>query len=204
MRNFIVGLVAILIIAGLSFAGSKYYDWTTNEVITAPRLNMPWDSTTGGIAATQVTQITLPDNNATAFDIKENVTSYMKFVTTNGSETIVAGKKISSEAGLIASDIRAVSDTTNLILSGGLSSTGGYILLGGADSSNGKQIRFITDTADRMTIGPTGLTTIKGAVSFESTIRTNQSTTAPSDTQTVKKWLLININGADYKIPTYQ
>lgn len=49
--------------------------------------------------ATQATDLTLKDNEASALDIKEGANSYLKFVTTDSGEKIVPGKKV--EAGAV-------------------------------------------------------------------------------------------------------
>ena len=40
----------------------------------------------------QANEITIPDNQASALEIKEGSTSYLKVTTTNSSEKIIAGK----------------------------------------------------------------------------------------------------------------
>lgn len=44
--------------------------------------------------STQANEVTILDNNAAAFEIKEGSTSYLKLVTTNSSEKIITGKTL--------------------------------------------------------------------------------------------------------------
>ena len=54
---------------------------------------------------TGLNKLTLTDNLASALDINEGGTSYLKFVTTNGQEEITAGKElVLSQGGLVADD----------------------------------------------------------------------------------------------------
>jgi len=81
-------------------------------------------------------------------------------------------------------------------------------------------VKIGTNNAVRMTIDGSGTTYIHGGVSLEGTIRTNQNTTAPSTNNATTgsnyigsnstiwmaapaKWITININGTDYKVPAY-
>ena len=50
--------------------------------------------------ASQATSLTLPDNEAAALDINEGGTSYLKFITTNGSEEVEIGKDVDLNGAL--------------------------------------------------------------------------------------------------------
>jgi hypothetical protein len=69
------------------------------------------DSTITFSGATGTNILSMPDNLATALDIKEGTNSYLKFNSSNGSETIVASKLLAANAGLTASNI-IVDETT--------------------------------------------------------------------------------------------
>jgi len=50
--------------------------------------------------SSQATSISIIDNNAAALDIKEGTNSYLKFVTTDGSEKVVVGKDLDLDGDL--------------------------------------------------------------------------------------------------------
>ena len=247
MKKILSILLMIGLIGSMAIAGTSFYDWTNGETITATRLNASW--TSAAQLSTSVTGVSLTDNSSSAFDIKEGSNSYMKFVTTNGSEKIQIGKTLyaASDAtishqfisslpsgycilelknnsakygylgiyGSTATDTSfgvANADTTIL----GSSTTNGMLLGSIANAS----LRLGTNNAVRMTINGAGTTFIHGGVSLEGTIRTNQNTTAPSTSSysgdqisvygsnnvlmgRPTNWILININGTNYKIPAY-
>ncbi len=64
--------------------------------------------------------ISIPDNNANAFSIKEGVTSYLTFVTSNSAEKLIFNKEADFAADLLASALKSSNTpTTFLDLSGG-------------------------------------------------------------------------------------
>jgi hypothetical protein len=68
------------------------------QIVAAGDLDL--DLTGGSIdTSSQATEIIIIDNNANAFDIKEGVTSYLTFDSTNSAEKITLGKKL--EAGSV-------------------------------------------------------------------------------------------------------
>ena len=76
---------------GTSAAGTLLYAATDTAGTWAPIVNL------GSFAPTV---ISLTDNLATALDIKEAANSYLKFSTTNGSETVTVGKPLLMSGGI--------------------------------------------------------------------------------------------------------
>jgi hypothetical protein len=72
----------------------------------------------GGLSltgATGVNTISIPDNLASALDITESTNSYIKCVTTNGSESVDIGKVINAAAGVQGPLANEIVTATNVI-----------------------------------------------------------------------------------------
>ena len=54
----------------------------------------------GAVTSSAINAIALTDNLASALDIKEASTSYLKFVTTNSSESVTVGKPLLMQGGI--------------------------------------------------------------------------------------------------------
>jgi hypothetical protein len=102
--------------------------------------------------------INLGDNQATAFEIKEDSNSYLSFVTTNGAEQITLGKKLAAGAVEVAG--------SNFTITGG---TINGTVIGGSTAAAGT---FTTvETSGNITVG--GNLTVNGTTtSIESTTLT--------------------------------
>ena len=77
----------------------------------------------------QANEVTIPDNQAAAFEIKEGSASYLKFVTTNSSEKIITGKTF-------------IVDGDGSTSSGGVSISNGLIDVKNAGSGTESQIKL--------------------------------------------------------------
>lgn len=66
-----------------------------------------WKVTASGLPTISPTTISLTDNQAAALDFLEAATSYLKFVTTNGSERVTVGKLLSILSGVLFADSAA-------------------------------------------------------------------------------------------------
>ena len=71
--------------------------------------------------ATQANSLTLLDNNAAALDINEGGTSYLKFITTNGSEEVEIGKNVDLNGTL---DVSGAATVNSLTSNGSITATG--------------------------------------------------------------------------------
>ena len=73
---------------------ARQIDTTSGALTLAPAGNLV--ITHGGTVdlSAQANEITLLDNNAAALNITESSNSYLKFVTTNSAEKIIAGKTL--------------------------------------------------------------------------------------------------------------
>jgi hypothetical protein len=76
---------------GTAAAGTLLYAATNTSGTWAPIVNL---------SSFAPTVITLTDNTATALDITEGANSYLKFVTTNSSESVTVGKPLLLQGGI--------------------------------------------------------------------------------------------------------
>ncbi len=106
----------------------------------------------------QANSLTLLDNNAAALDINQGGTSYLKFVTTNGSESTTVGSAL-SVAGL--SSLAGVNMTGNLAIATNkftVNASSGNVVAAGTISG--------TDVTASGDLEVTGGTTLNGAVNI--------------------------------------
>jgi hypothetical protein len=88
---------------GTAAAGTKVYIATDTSGTWAPLVNL------SSLAATV---IALTDNTATALDIKEGSTSYLKFTTTDGSEVVTLGKPLLLNGGFAPGSVFTSTEQT--------------------------------------------------------------------------------------------
>src|SRR3990167_6227248 len=107
---------------------TNIWQWITGEAITATKMNKLVNSS-DYINATNILGIALPDNNASAFEIKEATNSYIKIDTTNGTEKITLGGTEGSETLILDGVASAVNEITLVNAATGnnpvISATGG-------------------------------------------------------------------------------
>ena len=94
--------ITMATIAGLSTSKANLASPTFTGTVTLPA--------TVGLAG-QASDITIPDNEAAALEIKEGSNAYMTFITTNSSEKVVANKNFQADVTLTdASDLSSGTD----------------------------------------------------------------------------------------------
>jgi len=112
--------------------------------------------------AIDVNTITLGDNEASALDITESTNSYLKFVTTNGSEKVIVGKELS----VVNADLNVKDGSNNTVfnvesttgdtnISGNLTVTGSLIVNGSTTTINTVNLN-VTDSLIQLADGVTG------------------------------------------------
>lgn len=115
--------------------------------------------------ASQATSLTIPDNEASALDINEGGTSYVKFITTNGSEEVEIAQNVDLNAAL---DVSGVATLGSIVTAGNLtintdkftvtSGEGNTAIAGTLDVTNA------TTLSSDLTV--TGTTLLNGAVTL--------------------------------------
>jgi hypothetical protein len=94
--------ITMATIAGLSTSKANLASPTFTGTVTLPA--------TVGLAG-QASDITIPDNEAAALEIKEGSNAYMTFITTNSGERVVANKNFQADVSLTdASDLSSGTD----------------------------------------------------------------------------------------------
>jgi len=88
---------------GTAAAGTLLYAATNTSGTWAPIVNL---------SSFAPTVITLTDNTATALDIKEGANSYLKFVTTNSSESVTVGKPLLLNGGIAPGGVFSSTEQT--------------------------------------------------------------------------------------------
>jgi len=90
---------------------------TSGNLTIAPTASLV--ITHGGIVslASQATSLTIPDNEASALDINEGGTSYVKFITTNGSEEVEIAQNVDLNADL---DVSGTATLGSIVTDGNL------------------------------------------------------------------------------------
>jgi len=103
-----------------------------------------WTVARGAVTSSAINAIALTDNLASALDIKEASTSYLKFVTTNSGEKIVVGKTLDIDAASV--DV-ATQATTIAIID---NTAAALDIAKGANS----YLKFVTTNAgEKVTVG---------------------------------------------------
>ena len=131
--------------------------------------------------ATQANSITILDDNAAALDINEGGTSYIKLITTNGSEEIEFGKNVDLNGTLDVSGSATVNSLTS----------NGAIASAGSLSINTDKFTVASGTGNTLVAGTldvTGNTTLTGNLEVDGALQADGNVTlgnAAGDTVTV-------------------
>jgi len=181
------------------------------QIVAAGDLDL--DLTGGSIdTSSQATEIIIIDNNANAFDIKEGVTSYLTFDSTNSAEKITLGKKL--EAGSVeieGTNFDINGGTIDGTTIGGSSATAGTftnltgtgtINFAGATVSNGGSVSTVDingGTIDGVVIGGASAGVITGTTVNATTFTDGTASISSGDITGVTSLVVDNltINGND-------
>jgi len=113
----------------------------------------------------QSTSLTLPDNEASALDINEGGTSYLKFITTNGSEEVEIAQNVDLNADL---DVSGTATLGSIVTPGNLTiNTDKFTVTSGEGNTSIAGTLGVTNAAtfsDSLTV--TGATTLNGNVTL--------------------------------------
>ena len=181
------------------------------QIVAAADLDL--DLTGGSIdVSSQATEIVMIDNNANAFAIKEGVTSYLTFDSTNSAEKITLGKKLEAgsveiegtnfdinggtiDGATIGGSSAAAGTSTNL--------TGtGTINFAGATVSNGGSVTTVDingGTIDGAVIGGASAAAITGTTITATTLTDGTASISSGDITGVTSLAVDNVtvNGND-------
>ena len=144
----------------------------SNGTVTAPLSNAAISiNTISSLAGTTGTfYVSLTDNLADAFSIKEGSNSYLKFTTTNSSEAVVIGQPLSVAASFSSpvTGVQSIADNDTITLpSGGwvglvatssAANKTGVILTAG--TKQGQIIRLINTSANSLTFAAAGTSNV--------------------------------------------
>ena len=181
------------------------------QIVAAADLDL--DLTGGSIdVSSQATEIIMIDNNANAFAIKEGVTSYLTFDSTNSAEKITLGKKL--EAGSV--EIEGTNFDINggtidgAIIGGSSAAAGtftnltgtGTINFAGATVSNGGSVTTVDingGTIDGAVIGGASAAAITGTTITATTITDGTASISSGDITGVTSLAVdnVSVNGND-------
>jgi len=113
----------------------------------------------------QATSLTLPDNEAAALDINEGGTSYLKFITTNGSEEVEIGQNVDLNGDI---DVSGAATLGSAAVTGNLTiNTDKFSVTSGEGNTSIAGTLGVTNAAtfsDTLTV--TGATTLNGNVTL--------------------------------------
>lgn len=181
------------------------------QIVSAADLDL--DLTGGSIdTSSQATEILIIDNNANAFEIKEGVTSYLTFDTTNSAEKITLGAKL--EAGSVeieGTNFDINGGTIDGTVIGGSSATAGTftnltgtgtINFAGATVSNGGSVTTVDingGTIDGAVIGGASAAAITGTTITATTLTDGTASISSGDITGVTSLAVDNVtvNGND-------
>ena len=181
------------------------------QIVAAADLDL--DLTGGSIdTSSQATEILIIDNNANAFAIKEGVTSYLTFDSTNSAEKITLGKKL--EAGSVeieGTNFDINGGTIDGTVIGGSSATAGTftnltgtgtINFAGATVSNGGSVTTVDingGTIDGAVIGGASAAAITGTTITATTLTDGTASISSGDITGVTSLAVDNVtvNGND-------
>ena len=181
------------------------------QIVAAADLDL--DLTGGSIdVSSQATEIIMIDNNANAFAIKEGVTSYLTFDSTNSAEKITLGKKL--EAGSV--EIEGTNFDINggtidgAIIGGSSAAAGtftnltgtGTINFAGATVSNGGSVTTVDingGTIDGAVIGGASAAAITGTTITATTLTDGTASISSGDITGVTSLAVdnVSVNGND-------
>ena len=115
--------------------------------------------------ASQSTSLTIPDNEAAALDINEGGTSYVKFITTNGSEEVEIGKDVDLNGAL---DVSGAATLGSAAVTGNLTiNTDKFTVTSGEGNTSISGTLGVTNAAtfsDSLTVS--GATTLNGNITL--------------------------------------
>ena len=181
------------------------------QIVAAADLDL--DLTGGSIdVSSQATEIIMIDNNANAFAIKEGVTSYLTFDSTNSAEKITLGKKL--EAGSVeieGTNFDINGGTIDGTTIGGSSATAGTftnltgtgtINFAGATVSNGGSVSTVDingGTIDGAVIGGASAAAITGTTITATTLTDGTASISSGDITGVTSLAVdnVSVNGND-------
>ena len=113
----------------------------------------------------QATSLTLPDNEGAALDINEGGTSYLKFITTNGSEEVEIGKDVDLNGAL---DVSGAATLGSAAVTGNLTiNTNKFTVTSGEGNTSIAGTLGVTNAAtfsDSLTVS--GATTLNGNITL--------------------------------------
>ena len=181
------------------------------QIVAAADLDL--DLTGGSIdVSSQATEIIMIDNNANAFAIKEGVTSYLTFDSTNSAEKITLGKKL--EAGSV--EIEGTNFDINggtidgAVIGGSSAAAGtftnltgtGTINFAGATVSNGGSVTTVDingGTIDGAVIGGASAAAITGTTITATTLTDGTASISSGDITGVTSLAVdnVSVNGND-------
>ena len=181
------------------------------QIVAAADLDL--DLTGGSIdVSSQATEIVMIDNNANAFAIKEGVTSYLTFDSTNSAEKITLGKKLEAgsveiegtnfdiNGGAIDGTIIGANSATSATFTDLTGS--GTINFAGATVSNGGSVTTVDingGTIDGATIGGSSAAAITGTTITGTTVTDGTASISSGDITGVTSLAVDNVtvNGND-------
>ena len=181
------------------------------QIVAAADLDL--DLTGGSIdVSSQATEIVMIDNNANAFEIKEGVTSYLTFDSTNSAEKITLGKKLEAgsveiegtnfdiNGGAIDGTIIGANSATSATFTDLTGS--GTINFAGATVSNGGSVTTVDingGTIDGATIGGSSAAAITGTTITGTTVTDGTASISSGDITGVTSLAVDNVtvNGND-------
>ena len=181
------------------------------QIVAAADLDL--DLTGGSIdVSSQATEIIMIDNNANAFAIKEGVTSYLTFDSTNSAEKITLGKKLEAgsveiegtnfdiNGGAIDGTIIGANSATSATFTDLTGS--GTINFAGATVSNGGSVTTVDingGTIDGATIGGSSAAAITGTTITGTTVTDGTASISSGDITGVTSLAVDNVtvNGND-------
>ena len=181
------------------------------QIVAAADLDL--DLTGGSIdVSSQATEIIMIDNNANAFAIKEGVTSYLTFDSTNSAEKITLGKKL--EAGSVeieGTNFDINGGTVDGAVIGGSSAAAGTftnltgtgtINFAGATVSNGGSVTTVDingGTIDGAVIGGASAAAITGTTITATTLTDGTASISSGDITGVTSLAVdnVSVNGND-------
>ena len=181
------------------------------QIVAAADLDL--DLTGGSIdVSSQATEIVIIDNNANAFEIKEGVTSYLTFDSTNSAEKITLGKKLEAgsveiegtnfdiNGGAIDGTIIGANSATSATFTDLTGS--GTINFAGATVSNGGSVTTVDingGTIDGATIGGSSAAAITGTTITGTTVTDGTASISSGDITGVTSLAVDNVtvNGND-------
>ena len=112
----------------------------------------------------QATSLTLPDNEGAALDINEGGTSYLKFITTNGSEEVEIGKDVDLNGAL---DVSGAATLGSAAVTGNLTiNTNKFTVTSGEGNTSIAGTLGVTNATFSDSLTVSGATTLNGNITL--------------------------------------